>query len=225
MSSKVIRFYKDKAYFSDSCNGQFIMARAACIVLRYVENGEAFTLTIRERADKDIVEFPGGKVEVGDTDIYDTVFREIWEEIILKDKLGEGNNKYLKNWAKIRKDIVASTDTDETICHDIYKQLASSKMIPYGSCALKIVYFVINITLDQAKHLISAHNMIPIPISIIKHVVDFNNAKKGRGKLTAYTERSSPAYKRKNTNFYSNGEIYKLRGRDFEGMFRFARLL
>jgi hypothetical protein len=220
--SATIRFYKDKEYFANTHNGQHIMARAACIVLRYVQDGETYTLTIRERADKNIVEFPGGKVEVGDTDIHDTVFREIWEEIILKDKLGEGNHKYLKNWAELRKDIVTSDEPSKKICHKIYKTLPKCQMVPYGSCALKIVYFIVNISPTQAKYLIDTHSMIPIPVSSLKHVVDFNNAKKGKGKLTTYADATQPRYRRKNTHFQSEGEIYKLRGRDFEGMFRFV---
>jgi len=224
-NSKVIRFYKEKAYFSNKCNGQYIMARAACIVLRYVDQGQTYTLTIRERADKNILEFPGGKVEVGDVDIYDTVFREIWEEIILKDKLGEGNHKYLKNWDKLRNDITTSDEPEKKLCHDIYKSLPNCQLIPYGSCALKIVYFVVNISPEQSKFLITQHKMIPLPVSSLRHVVDFNNAIKGKGQMTAYTSKTSDKYRRKNTHFHSEGEIYKLRGRDFEGMFRFVHKL
>lgn len=216
---KSIRFYKEKSYFTIRVKGQFIMARTACIVLRYTDSSNnRYVLTIKERADKNIVDFPGGKVEIGDADIYDTGFREIWEEVILKDQLGDENHKHLKNWNTIRDDIIASQDPDQTICCQIYNAIKSCQIIPYGGGALRNVYFIVDITADQADYLINTHNMIPIGVEIINHIVDHNNSKKS-------TYGTPSGYHRRDTYFYSNGDIYKLRGRDFQGMFRFAKVL
>lgn len=218
-----VRFYKEKAYFSTSISGQNVMARAACIILRYKDSesltGEKFVLTIKERADKNVVEFPGGKVEVGDLDLYDTTFREVWEEIFLKDILGEGNHKHLRNWAEIRDTITHSNDPDMVLCHQIYKSLINGPMMTYGRCALKTIYFIVDVTADQAKYLMNTHRLVPLSVNVISHIVDFNNTKKK-------TFTSSQGYKRRSTFFHSDGELYKIRGRDFEGIFRVSdRLL
>jgi len=215
-----VRFYKDKAYFSTSIGGQLVMARAACIILRYTDilTGERCVLTIKERADKNVVEFPGGKVEVGDTDLYDTTFREVWEEIFLKDVLGEGNHKHLRNWADIREEMITSDDVDKMLCHQIYKSLKSGPMMTYGRCALKTIYFIVDVTASQAEYLINAHKLVPLSISVINHIVDYNNMKK-----KSFTP--SQGYKRRSTYFHSQNELYKIRGRDFEGMFRVVHRL
>ncbi len=219
-----IRFYNDKAYFTNKIKGQYIMARTACTILRYVENGQRYVLTIKER-DKNIVEFPGGKVEVGDEDIYDTVFREIWEEIILKDNLGMDEGRFLKNWPNIRKEILNSPHIDQRICCKIYNSLRISQVVPYGSGALRNLYFIVDISTDDAKYLINSHNLVPVHVDIINHIVDYSNVKRGYGGPMTVFCNSTKGYHRKDTYFHTNNEIYKFRGRDFAGMFRFADLL
>ncbi len=207
-----VRFYKDKAYFSIPLKGQHVMARAACILLKYKDGNENFILTIKEK--KDIVELPGGKVEITDIDIYDTMFRELWEEIILKDQLGEGNTKHLRNWEDIRNTIINSTAYDEQLCYYIFKSLKKCPMVSYGTGALKTIYFVVDITLEDAKHLINKHNAIPLSVNIINFIVN-SNKRLIRSRI----------YKGKNTYFQSNDEIYKIRCRDFDGLPRVTHLL
>lgn len=223
-----IRYYKDKAYFTMNMKGHCIMARTACIILKYTKKNlkdESFILSIKEK--KDFVELPGGKVEVGDLDIYDTMFRELWEEIILKDQLGEGNHKHLKNWAAIRDTIVNSKDVDEQLCYHIYNALKTAPVVSYGG-VLKTVYFVVNITDEQAEHFIQKHNAIPIGIDVIEHIIESNKPKSwGRNALKNKT------YKGKNTYLHimdfsktkTSDGIYRIRGRDFDGLSRVMHLL
>lgn len=219
-----IRFYKDKAYFTMNLKGHSIMARTACIILKYKSANENFILSIKEK--KDFVELPGGKVEKGDLDIYDTMFRELWEEIILKDQLGEGNHKHLKNWSTIRDTIVNSDDADEQLCYQIYNELKTAPVVSYGG-VLKTVYFVIDISENHANYFITKHNAIPIGINVIKHIID-SNKPKGWGR-----QLMNKTYKGKNTYLHISGvfgneildDLYRLRGRDFDGLSRVVNLL
>jgi hypothetical protein len=222
--SSSIRYYKGKAYFainlkSTSLHGEkveqisrSIMARSACIVLRYVdESGSKHVLTINGK--NNTVEFPGGKVEDGDINIFDTGFREMWEEIFLKDILGN-EARYLRDWNNIRKDIMKSSEPDQIICAGLYNALMNCRMIPYGGGALRNIYFLVDITLDKANYLINNHGLIPLGIGVINHVVSWNNLKG-----------FSNGYHRRTTHFMFSGEVYKIRGRDFQGMFSFAKAL
>lgn len=215
-----IRYYRDKAYFKMMIDKRPVMARTACIIMKYVDKyGDKQVLTIRERIDKDVIEFPGGKVEEEDLDIYDTTFREIWEEIILKGALGPNNNKYLRNWREIRQNIMHSTDRDQVLCTQLYNALKTAKAISYGGNALRAVYFIVDITLAQAQYLIYQHGMIPMPVDIISHIASHNNLHRGTRRY----------YKNKDTHMHimvdGVPELYKLRGRDFEGMYRFINWL
>lgn len=219
MSSN-IRYYRDKAYFKTMIDNRPVMARTACIIMKYTDEfGQKKVLTIRERIDKDVIEFPGGKVEEEDLDIYDTTFREIWEEIILKGALGPNNNKYIRNWKQIRSNIVQSTDYDQVLCTQLYHALKTSKAVSYGGNAFRTVYFIVNISLIQAQYLIYNHGMISLPIDILGHIVSHNNIYRGTRRY----------YKNKDTHLHimADGvpELYKLRGRDFESMFRFINYL
>lgn len=206
-----VRYYRDKAYFRTMIDNRSVMARTACVIMKYVdEHGAKKVLTIQERIDKDVIEFPGGKVEDNDLDIYDTTFRELWEEIILKGALGPNNNKYLRNWRQIRENIMQSSDYDQAFCTYIYDSLKRAKITSYGGNAFRTVYFIVEINLHQAQYLIQTHGMIPISVDIINHVVSHNNIHRGTHKY----------YKGKETYIHADGELYKLRGRDFEGLFR-----
>lgn len=210
-----IRYYRDKAYFKTIIDNNVIMARTACIVMNYVDEfGIKKVLTICEKIDKNIIEFPGGKVEEDDLDIYDTAFREIWEEIILKGALGPNNNKHLRNWKQIRLNIMNSNHYDQVLCTQLYNRLRKSKAVSYGGNAFRTIYFIVDITLQQAQHLICYHGMIPLSVDILNHIVAYNNMYRNTSKY----------YKNKDTHIHILNdvpEIYKLRGRDFEGMFRF----
>jgi len=210
-------FHKDKAYFEKYIRGQRVMARTACIILRYTWKGEKHVLTIRE-GKKDILEFPGGKVEIGDRDIYDTCFREMWEEIILKDDF-EGDAHHLRDWRKIRENIVRSNDLDERLCRELYDELRYSTIITYGNCPLKTIYFVVDVTADQAHYVIDKQKMIPVQVDLYNYIVSHNRS------VCRYKQNKDMRFKRKNTHFCSNCTVFKLRGRDFEGMFRFASYL
>jgi hypothetical protein len=218
MSSNM-RYYKDKAYFKTVIDDRPVMARTACIILKYVDNGAKKVLTIRERIDKDLIEFPGGKVEDEDQDIYDTIFREIWEEIILKGALGPNNGKYLRNWSQIRANIMQSKGYDQIFCTQLFHTLKTAKALSYGGNAFRTVYFIVDINYTQAQYLIYVHGMIPVPVEILSHIVVHNNRNRGTRKY----------YKGKDTYIHLQNEglfeLYKLRGRDFEGMFRYIEHL
>lgn len=221
-----MRYYNDKAYFDKIIAGRYVRARTACVVLRYVVNGETYVLTIKERPNKNIIEFPGGKVESSDSDIYDTCFREVWEEIILKDQF---NGRRLHNWHSIRKQIMESDHSDAVLCQKIYGALHTCKVSTYGSQPLKTVYFIIDVSIQDAEYLIKTHNMIPISTEMLDYVVQYNKQnyrRSYRNKSWARnTNYEDPRFHRKRTHFCSGAEIYKLRGRDFDGMFQFVSML
>lgn len=216
----MIRYYREKAYFKTVIDNHPVMARTACIIMKYTDEfGHKNVLTIRERMDKDVVEFPGGKVEEEDRDIYDTTFREIWEEIFLKGALGPNNNKYIRNWKQIRNNIIGSKDYDQILCTQLYNALKTAKAVSYGGNAFRTVYFIIDINLVQAQHLIYLHGMIALPVNILSHIVAHNNIHRGTRRY----------YKNKDTHIHimkdGTPELYKLRGRDFEGLFRVINYL
>jgi NUDIX domain len=215
----MVKYYKGKCYFEEKVQGQAIKARTACLILRFKdENQNNVVLTIRESPKKNILEFPGGKVEVADRSIHDTLLRESWEEIILKDDFG---NNALQNWRSIYTDIVdnvnifnSASSADEKFFVWLESQLSRCQTTTYGNCPLRTIYYIVDITKEQADYLIKTHSMIPFAVDFMISTVAANRKKSKDKRFT-----------RRNTHFCIGSEIYRLRGRDFEGMFKFSSIL
>ena len=99
------------------------------------------------------------------------MLRESWEEIILKD---EFDKHALQNWRSVHASIMKESNKEEKFFSWIKSQLQKVQAVTYGNCALRTIYYIINISLKQANHLIEKHGMIPFAVDYMTMVVEFN---------------------------------------------------
>ena len=208
----MVKYYKGKCYFGEKVHRQTIKARTACVILRYKVKDKFTVLTIRESPKKMILEFPGGKVEPTDINIRDTLLRESWEEIVLKDDFHKAS---LQNWRSVHDGIKKGKDADSKFFTWLEKQLVKCPTTTYGNCPLRTVYYIVDISKIQATYLMETHGMIPFSVNFMSSTVTHNRTTKSKEKR----------FTRRTTYFHINGEEYRLRGRDFEGMFKYVSLL
>lgn len=210
----MVQFYGDKCYFEEKVQGYTVKARTACLVLRYKDTDDNLSvLTILDSPIKKNLEFPGGKVELTDRTIIDTLIRESWEEIILKDDLGKTAS--IKDWQAVYNQIITNDDVDSKLFAWIISQIPNCCTTSYGNSPLRTVYYIVDISEMQAHHLIQNHGMIPVSINLMKTIVQFNKKTKERG----------VRFTRRTTYFHIGGDSYRFRGRDFEGMFKYLPIL
>lgn len=208
----MVQFHGDKCYFEEKVQGCVVKARTACLVLRYKDADNALhVLTILDSPTKKNLEFPGGKVEQTDRTIIDTLLRESWEEIILKDNLVK--NASIKNWQAVYNQIITSEDMDSKIFTWIISQIPGCLTTTYGNSPLRTVYYIVDVSEAQAHHLISIHGMVPVSVDLMKTIVQFNKKQK------------NVRFTRRTTYFHIGGDSYRFRGRDFEGMFKYLPIL
>ncbi len=208
----MVRFHGDKCYFEEKVQGCIVKARTACLILRYKDADNTSTvLTILDSPTKKNLEFPGGKVEPTDNTIVDTLIRESWEEIILKDNFGK--NASIKNWHDVYNQIITNDDADSKLFTWIINQIPNCLTTTYGIRPLRTVYYIVDISELQAHHLIKNHGMVPLSIDLMKTVIQFNKKQK------------SVRFTRRTTYFHIEGDSYRFRSRDFEGMFKYLPVL
>ena len=204
MATTMLAFH-GKNCFTHVVEKREVLARTACLILQFQNlEGNYSTLMIEGEKNKDELEFPGGKVEGVDEDIYDTCFRETWEEVILGDIFPLEGNWHLEDWPAIRQKILSSDEQNQKLVSDIYKKLQNAPNVIYGSCPLKTIYFIVTISLAEATTLINNHNLIPVSSGLLKTVI------------------SNPGFTKKNTYIHTMEGDYRIRGRDFDGIYQYG---
>lgn len=189
---------KNKTLFKIWFKKAEIYVRTVCIVLTYntISNGinSPHILMIKDPTKKKkrngIIEFPGGTVEKYDLNVYDTAIREFWEEALTGRELGD---KWRDEYNRLKK----SGDLMSQFVVYIKNKLKTSRTcILDDTVKLKTLYYVLRISPVDAQYLIEKHKMISIPLSSVKL-------------SDSPTKSSSIAFE------MSNGEIVKIRRRDF----------
>jgi hypothetical protein len=142
MTEKHVFIYKD-------ADGQEYKIRTACLILICHEQ------VVMIKDCKQEIEFPGGKVESIDRNIYDTMGRELWEELFLR---GEHPGEFLADWYDVKRQIIGNPlDLHHAVWIEIMSRLVhADKRVEYfkrtGS-ELKTLYFIITIPKSIAAHL------------------------------------------------------------------------
>jgi hypothetical protein len=137
----------DKAHFTIREEDREYKIRAVCIVLICHEA----VMMIKDNGTE--LEFPGGKVESCDTNIYDTAGRELWEELFLR---GQHDGSHLSNWHEIKKEIVNTKCNHQcTLWISIMEKLIKSSRRNFNKNGpeLKTLYLTATISKNTAKFL------------------------------------------------------------------------
>ena len=139
---KNVFIYKDK-------DGQEYKIRTACLILICHEQ----VIMIKDCTQE--IEFPGGKVETVDRNIYDTMGRELWEELFLR---GNHEGEFLSDWFDVKRAIIgASGKQQNAMWIDIMRRLViAEKKVEFfkrSGSELKTLYFIITIPKRIALYL------------------------------------------------------------------------
>lgn len=166
-------------YFTYCESGQKFKIRTACLVLTCHDhvimiNGSNFD-------DRATLEFPGGKVEKIDCNIYDTLGRELWEEVFLR---GHHEGEHLADWPQIKKHIIAtasenpvSAGFDERTWVEIMRRVLAANVTCTGQfkrsrSSLKTMYFVVAIPSEVAKYLTKNCNAYLVKRADLQRALD-----------------------------------------------------
>lgn len=129
--------------------GNTFKIRTACVILICHEQ------VVMIKDYKNELEFPGGKVENIDNNIYDTLGREMWEELFLQ---GKHSGEYLENWKEVKKDIlnnpsIKSNESWIYIMSKVSNPRMRSELFKRSGSELKTIYYVTTIPKSIANYL------------------------------------------------------------------------
>jgi hypothetical protein len=147
---------KGKTTFKCEYRGSTYDVRAVCVIL--VSHKDV--IMIKDKCGT--LEFPGGKVESPDNNVFDTIGREIWEEVFLKD---DYKGEFLENWPEIRKEMPQMESLDTQCWMEIMRRLVDSRtFIKKAGPKLKTMYFTTRIPRRIATYLSEKHDACEISI-------------------------------------------------------------
>jgi len=157
--------YRDERYYFPNVENKNSKHHTICGVIKSTIDGTDVIIMVYEYG---YLQCPGGKVESYDKNVYDTLWREIWEEIFMEMEF-DGHDSYVKSMA-------AASVEDQELMECIKKSTDLSDLVECRCCALQTVYIKISLDEDYAKKLLKRKNMFAVPVYYITTIFEHNQA-------------------------------------------------